>query len=453
MKTDERILIVDDDAEITAAVTGLLGRRGYRVVSAETGAAALDAVRNETIGLVLLDVRLGAEDGLDLLPPLKALRPEMSVIILTGKGTVDNAFEALRRGADYYVEKPIQPPSFLTIVEKGLEAHRLRRRNVQLERLRPSSEDVVYSPGGAMSRAIELAEAVAGRDTTVLLRGETGTGKGLLARRIHDISPRRKEPFVQLNCAGLQRELTESELFGHEPGAFTDARKRKIGLFEAAHGGTLFLDEIGEMEAGIQAKLLNALEQKRFRRLGGIAEIEVDARLIAATNRDLTKGVAEGRFREDLLYRLNVFAIDLPPLRERPEDILLLARCFLREFYGAQSPALSPAAIEALLAYRWPGNARELRNVIERASILCPPEAEILPRHLGSLAAENDQLDELHADGPSLISVVKEQAERQLIETVLKRNDRNVTASAKELNISRETLYQKIKKYHLTPEE
>jgi two-component system response regulator HydG len=314
----------------------------------------------------------------------------------------------------------------------------------------------VLGESGAMNEAMRLAETVAARDTTVLLRGETGTGKGLLARLIHNASPRKKEPFVALNCAGLQRELTESELFGHERGAFTGAVERKIGFFEAADGGTLFLDEIGEMDVAVQAKLLNVLEQKRFRRVGGVTEIEADVRLIAATNRNLAKDVEAGRFREDLYYRLNVFTIDLPPLRERREDIVLLAAHFLREFRGAQSPGVSSAAAEVLLSYGWPGNVRELRNVIERAAILCPPDSEILPEHLPALstlptiAAESES-----AAGASVTSapMTLEEVERHFLETVVKSHRGNLQAVARALGISRSTLYRKLKKYSLSVEE
>jgi DNA-binding NtrC family response regulator len=312
-----------------------------------------------------------------------------------------------------------------------------------------------------MSKVLRSAAAVAERDTTVLLLGETGTGKELLARIIHAASPRRKEPFVQLNCAGLPRDLTESELFGHELGAFTGAVERKIGLFEAAHGGTLFLDEVGEMDMAVQAKLLNVLEQKRFRRLGGVAEVEVDVRLIAATNRDLAKDVTEGRFREDLLYRLKVFPVDLPPLRARTEDILPLVRHFLREFCGAQMPTLSPAATKLLLAYPWPGNVRELRNVVERVTIMCPPDSEILPIHLGPLgvssAAEaRSDLNPSQPDGTqpassTSLSLAMEQAERQFLRAALQSNNWNVSATARVLDISRDTLHRKIKEHNLIP--
>uniref|UniRef100_A0A7C1TAI5 Sigma-54-dependent Fis family transcriptional regulator n=1 Tax=Agrobacterium albertimagni TaxID=147266 RepID=A0A7C1TAI5_9HYPH len=471
----QRILIVDDDAPLVEALTGLLGQAGYEVRSAETAEAALELVRRESIELVLLDIRLGSASGLDLLPQLKVLRPEMSVIVLTGVGTIATAVEAMQRGADNVIEKPIDPPRFLALVAKGLEAYALRRKTLQLERLSAPSRVLICGEGSALRNVLRLAEAVAARDTTVLLCGETGTGKGLLARFIHDASPRRKGPFVELNCAGLSRELTESELFGHERGAFTGAVERKIGLFEAADGGTLFLDEIGEMDYAVQAKLLNALEQKRFRRLGGVTEIEVNVRLIAATNRDLERDVAAGRFRKDLFYRLSAFSLYLPPLRERREDILPLARHFLAECQMPHVRGLSREVEEILLSYDWPGNVRELKNVIERAAILCPPGSELLPIHLPPLRAsatagvkphtpdaegvaasrvpsEESPDQPLSAGTPSSISRVVEEAERHLLKLALRAHNWNVSATARELGLSRDTLYRKIKKYNLAPE-
>ncbi|HXF06396.1 MAG TPA: sigma-54 dependent transcriptional regulator [Blastocatellia bacterium] len=475
----QRILIIDDDASLVEALTGLLGQAGYEVRSAETAEAALELLRRESIELALLDIRLGTASGLDLLPQLKVLRPEMSVIVLTGVGTIAAAVETMQRGADNFIEKPIDPPRFLALVAKGLEAYALRRKALQLERLSAPSQPFICGEGSAMRDVLRLAEAVAARETTVLLCGETGTGKGLLARFIHEASPRRKGPFVELNCAGLSRELTESELFGHERGAFTGAVERKIGLFEAAGGGTLFLDEIGEMDQGVQAKLLNALEQKRFRRLGGVTEIEVDVRLIAATNRDLEQDVATGRFRKDLFYQLSTFMLHLPPLRQRREDIIPLALHFLGECQMHQSPVrgLSREVEELLLKYDWPGNVRELKNVIERATILCPPGSELLPIHLPPLrpsANADGKAQILDAEGvatgrasfegsfaadqplsvgpSSSISRAVEEAERHLLQLALHAHDWNVSATARDLGISRDTLYRKIKKYNLAPE-
>jgi DNA-binding NtrC family response regulator len=446
MATAGNILLVDDDPSLIESLTGLLENAGYAVSSASDGRTALEAASARPTDLVLLDLRLGPESGLDLLPRLKALRPEMSVIMITALGSIENAVEAMRLGADNFIVKPLDPPNFLAVLAKGFESRELRHRSLRLERLSGTTAGEFYGAAPAMRRALELADTVAPRDTTVLLLGETGTGKGLLARRIHDASPRRSQPFVELNCAGLQRELTESELFGHERGAFTSASERKLGLFEAAHGGTLLLDEIGEMDLAVQAKLLNVLEERRFRRVGGVTEIEVDVRVLAATHRDLASDVAEGRFREDLLYRLNVFAIPIPPLRERTGDILPLAVRLLEKNKGpgAAPSGISEAAAAILEGYDWPGNVRELSNVMERAVILCPPGTGVTPEHLPPLAAGPRRTG---SGNPGTTTFTD--AEHQLVEQALKANDGNILATARQLGVSRGTLYRKIKKYGL----
>jgi transcriptional regulator with PAS, ATPase and Fis domain len=298
-----------------------------------------------------------------------------------------------------------------------------------------------------MKEALRLAETVAPHETTVVILGETGTGKGLLARHIHECSPRWTKPFVELNCAGLQKELAESELFGHEKGAFTGAAERKLGLFEAAAGGTLFLDEVGELDLGVQAKLLRAIEDKRLRRVGGLQEIAIDVRLLAATHKSLEREVAAARFRRDLFYRLSVFAVRLPALRERPEDILPLARHFLDRY--CPGLALSPAARESLESYPWPGNVRELRNVIERAGILARGERELWPSHL-PLPAAWDTLRDLGEDPaqrPRPLTI--RETERESIEEALCAHRGNVAAAAAQLGVSRGTVYRKARKYNI----
>jgi DNA-binding NtrC family response regulator len=439
------ILIVDDDPALIESLTGLLEHAGYAIRSATSGADALVEINEHPTDLVLLDLRLGRASGLDLLPKIKAARPEIAVIMITALGTVENAVEAMRGGADNFVVKPLDPPRLLAVIAKGFEARELRHRSLRLERLSGKAAERICGAAPSMRRALELADTVAPRDTTVLLLGETGTGKGLLARYIHDTSPRGKQPFVELNCAGLERELTESELFGHERGAFTGATERKLGLFEAAHGGTLLLDEIGEMDPAVQAKLLHVLEKNRFRRVGGVTEIEVDVRVLAATHRDLARDVEDGRFREDLLYRLNVFAIPIPPLRERRDDVLPLARRFLAEFRGPREAAdgISAAAADPLRGYDWPGNVRELRNVIERAVILCPAGSDIGPEHLPSLPASSPAVTASEAPAGSTL----QDAEREVLVRALQSNDGNILATARQLGVSRGKLYRKIDKY------
>jgi len=435
-KGQRRLLIVDDEASIRQALTGLFQHAGYEVHAAESPAAALTIARATLIDLALVDLRLGAESGLDLMPELKALHPDAAVIILTGSGTIDIAVEAMRKGADNFITKPIDPARLLAVVRKGLESEALRRQSARLIRLaeRPANNPTAFH-SAAMRKVQTLADAVAPHGTTVLLLGDTGTGKGMLARYVHDASPRASGPFVELNCAGLSRELTESELFGHEKGAFTGASTRKLGLLEAADGGTLFLDEIGEMELAVQAKLLKVLEQGRFRRVGGIAEISVDVRIVAATHRDLEKDAASGRFRIDLFYRMNVFSIRLPPLAARKDDVLMLGRRFLSE--QRRGHTLSDEAIELLDGYDWPGNVRELKNVMERAAILAPPGEAITGEHLPPLAgtASPDETGSLDV------------AERSFIESALRTHDGNIQATAKALGVSRGLLYRKIAKY------
>jgi DNA-binding NtrC family response regulator len=438
--------VVDDEPSVGEALIALLESAGHAARWVANAKAALVAVNDEPTDLALVDLRLGGESGLDLLDRLREARPEMSVIVMTALATIETAVDAMRRGADNFVTKPVDPARLLAIIGKGLEAESLRRRSAQLDRLGAQPAAALVAESAGMKEALRLADAVAPRGTTVLLLGETGTGKGVLARHIHDRSPRSGRPFVELNCAGLPRELTESELFGHEKGAFTGAAGRKIGLFEAADGGTLFLDEIGEMDLAVQAKLLKVLEQRRFRRVGGIAEVEVDVRLVAATHRDLPAEVAAGRFRGDLYYRLNVFAVRLPPLRERRSEILPLARQFLRE---QRAGDVTDEAAEILEDYAWPGNVRELRNVMERAAILCPPGRAVGPEHLPPLDVDpsgDDAADD--GDGGRTLR----DAERRFLEGALKTHGGNILRTARALGVSRGMLYRKIEKYGLKVE-
>jgi DNA-binding NtrC family response regulator len=462
MSEPGNILVVDDDASLRTMLAELLRSEGHTVTEAEDGARALAAAGRDAVDLTLLDLRLPDGSGLDLLPKLKELRPESSVIMLTALGSIRDAVEAMRLGADNFVPKPIDPEGLFTIVGKGLDAALLRRRAARMERLSPRGEAALFGDSPEMREALRLVDAVASRDTTVLIQGETGTGKGVLARRVHDLSPRRGEPFVELNCAGLSRELTESELFGHERGAFTGAVERKLGLFEAAGGGSLFLDEVGELEPSVQAKLLKVLESRRFRRVGGVAEIRSDVRLIAATHRDLVEDAKSGRFRADLFYRLNVFAIPLPPLRARRRDVLPLAIHFFltsREQPEAEEPDVQPAAIlsdaaaRALEAYDWPGNVRELKNVMERAAILCPRGSMVLPSHLPPLGAATSG-PPAAADPATRNSFANavEDAERQAIAAALQRNDGSIRGAARELRLARSTFYRKARQFGLIPE-
>ncbi|HET9555076.1 MAG TPA: sigma-54 dependent transcriptional regulator [Anaeromyxobacteraceae bacterium] len=384
------VLVVDDERNIRATLAVCLEGLGCRVAQAATGAAALEALRLAPYDLAFLDLRLGEESGLDLIPRLLAERPGLDVVVITAYATFDTAVEAVRRGAADYVPKPFTPAQIRLLVER-LSARRAAAARVgDLEsRLGEAAPEVSLETGSPKLRAVlEVVQRAGAADVAVLLRGENGTGKGVLARALHEASPRRARPFVVVSCPTLTEELLASELFGHAKGAFTGAVRDRPGRVEAAEGGTIFLDEIGEIPPALQAKLLRFLQEKAFERVGETRTRTADVRIVAATNRDLEDEVKAGRFREDLLYRLNVVEVTVPPLRERPEDVLPLARRFLAFFaHAAKQPVaeLAPAAERALLAYPWPGNVRELKNVIERATILSPTrvlELESLPERL-----------------------------------------------------------------------
>ncbi len=458
MSQKARLLLVDDDPPLLQLLTQLFIDAGYETEGVGTVKDGVAAVGRQAFDVALIDLNLPDGTGLDLLTQLRTLRPELSVILLTAASSVEAAVEAMRRGADNFVVKPVDPPELLAVVGKGIEACALRRRSLHLDRLSETPVARVLGQSAAMKHALQLAERVAPHDTTVLLLGPTGSGKGLLARTIHDASQRRKAPFVALNSAALSKEMVESELFGHERGAFTGANERKLGLLEAAEGGTLFLDEIAELDISVQAKLLTALEERRFRRLGGLVEIAADVRLVAATHRDLPKLVSDSLFRADLYHRLNVFAIALPPLCDRDEDILPLAVHFLRMYRDVPDAAraLTDEAAGILLDYDWPGNVRELRNVMERAAILAPPDAPVDVMHLPPLETrtkpEPPPPREPVASTEPLPATLEE-AERMFLERALRERKGSLRAAAKDLGISRGTLYRKARKYNLPLED
>jgi DNA-binding NtrC family response regulator len=445
----DKILIVDDQPSVRFGLRSLLEAEGYRVLEAETGEQALAVVTENAPQLILLDLRLPDADGVELLPRLKAIDDEVAVIILTAYGTIESAIRAIKNGAENFLTKPFDADSLLILVNKTLEQSHARRERLLLglaqERV---AAGYFLGRSEASLRLHHTIERLAPSDTTVLLQGETGTGKGMVAHLIHRLSERHAKPFVTINCAGLNRELLESELFGHEKGAFTSAVSSKAGLFELAHQGTILLDEITELELGLQARVLHVLEQKRFRRVGGVQEKEVDVRIIAATNKNLQAEVKRGRFREDLYYRLSVMPLTLPPLRERREDILPLVEHFITQFnhrLNRQVQGVTPKAEAWLLGYHWPGNIRELRNIIERAVILCAGDrihAQDLP--LGG--AETTELAATE-DGDQLLSL--EEVERLHIERVYLASAGNLSRSAEILGITRTTLYHKLRKYGL----
>ncbi|HLU38110.1 MAG TPA: sigma-54 dependent transcriptional regulator [Planctomycetota bacterium] len=452
-----RILVVDDEEGIREGLRTLLQNEG---VAVETAAGADDARRRLALrgfDLVFLDLNLSGDDGLAVLPTLRTGVPPADVVILTGYGTVANTVEAMRKGAADVIEKPFTPDRILAVVRRCLEMRQLRNElNWLQERVREltATELVGLSPAirAVTTRIDQVAHAP---DTTVLITGESGTGKELVARCVHERSARRHGPFVAINCAALTENLLEAELFGYEAGAFTGAnREGKDGLFAVCSGGTLFLDEIGEMQRALQAKLLRVLQERTFRKVGGIADIHADVRIIASTNRDLRKEVAAGNFREDLFYRLNVMSIEMPPLRERPEDVPLLSHFFLDQFGRQMGKALNgftEEAMETLCEYAWPGNVRELKNAIEHAAIVCPggmiDEAH-LPRFTGG------RLDGKDAVPRNLFSLdVRDRSlrgvEGLLVARVLEETNWNISRAATLLGINRTTLYNKIKLHNL----
>jgi DNA-binding NtrC family response regulator len=444
----DKILIIDDQPSVRFGLRSLLEGEGYRVFEAATGEQALAVLTENAPQLILLDLRLPDVDGLELLPRIKAIDDDAPVIILTAHGTIETAIRALKDGAENFLTKPFDGDSLLILIAKILEQSRARRERllVGLAEERVAAEYFV-GQSHAITRLHHTIERLAASDTTVLLQGETGTGKGMVAHLIHRLSGRQEKPFVTINCAGLSRELLESELFGYERGAFTGAQTNKPGLMELAHEGSFFFDEITEMEPSIQAKVLNVMEQKRFRRVGGVQEKEVDVRIIAATNRSLQGEVKRGRFREDLYYRLSVMPITLPPLRERREDVLPLAAHFVAQFnhkLNRRVQGLTPKAETLLMSYNWPGNIRELRNVIERAIILCAGDRI----HASDLPLSGQEIPESTSEnGEQFLSL--DELERLHIQQVFAATGRNLSRTAEILGITRTTLYNKIRKYNL----
>ena len=456
-----KILVVDDELNMRLVLKAMLKKEGYEVVTAADGLEALKILREEKIAAVATDLKMPGLDGMGLLDRIMQDDPSLPVIILTAHGTVANAVDALKKGAFDYLTKPFEQNDLKTVILKAVKTRQLGDRDLSVPAAGDADPDRIVGESCRMAEIHEIVRKVSPATTTVLITGETGTGKELIARAIHRHSARREQPFIKINCAAIAENLVESELFGYEKGAFTGAVAAKPGKFELAHRGTLFLDEVGEIPREMQAKLLQAIQDQSFERVGGLKTISVDVRLITATNRNLVQEVREGKFREDLFYRLSVFPIQVPPLRERPEDILPLTDHFLRKFnrkLGRQVNGLDQEVRNCLLAYPWPGNIRELEHLIERMVLmaegtlltmaLVPPEvaqAAREPRSATSGLAETSGHDALrnHMEG----------MEKQIIARCLEECDGNVTRAAERLGLTRKGLQLKMIKHRLRKRE
>jgi DNA-binding NtrC family response regulator len=438
-----KVLIAEDEQNLGTILETFLTGRGYPVTTVRDGRAALQALRADTYDVALLDIVMPEMDGLEVLRQVREEPTPPEVIIITGNGTIETAITAIKLGAYDYLAKPYRMAEIDVLVRRAWEKRQLAKENVLLHtRLsRVDAVPEVITQHAPMKQVLALVERIAKSDSSVLISGESGTGKELVARALHRLSQRGTGPLVDINCAAIAENLLESELFGHEKGAFTGALSRKTGLFELAAGGTLFMDEIGELDPRLQGKLLRALETGQFFRVGGTQKVEVDVRIIAATNKDLGKAVEVNEFRSDLYYRVNTISVTLPPLRDRVVDIPLLAQHFLRQYGGATPPVLTEEAVQALQQYNWPGNVRELKNVIERAVLLA--NGGVI--HASDLPLKASTSSSGSAPAGSALSLAE--LERRHIETVLKQANWHQGRAATALGISSKTLYRKIREY------
>ncbi len=458
-----RILVADDDAQMQIAITATLERTGYQVTVVGDGKAALDRIEAESFDLVITDQRMPIMGGQELLSAIQKKDIGLPVVMITAHGTINQAVEAMQLGAADFITKPFAAEDLTRVVERVLspEHRQFRKQGKKVSKGRP-----IVTNDPLMIRILEVAEAVAKSDATVLIQGESGTGKELIARFIHTASPRAQQNFVAVNCAALPENLLESELFGHEKGAFTGAQARKIGKFELAHGGTILLDEISEMDLLLQAKLLRVLQEREVDRVGGRDPVSVDVRVLATTNRNLEEMAQQGKFRADLYYRLNVIPITLPPLRARPSDIKLLVEHFMRNSLGEGAPQLTSAVLSALETHSWPGNIRELQNAVERAAILsrgsAPKESDFMLGVKGSALASSIEREvvtssalpgvDVTTDSSSLTiksGTTVQEMEKALILETLRACDDNRTQAAKLLGISIRTLRNKLHEYNM----
>ncbi|MEW5923979.1 MAG: sigma-54 dependent transcriptional regulator [Candidatus Zixiibacteriota bacterium] len=448
------ILVIDDKESMRTMLSNVLTEEGYQVDAASGGKEGLDLARVKGYDLAITDMKMPDVDGLEVLNGLKSMDNDMSVIIMTAYGTVETAVAAMKNGAYDFITKPFDPDHLTVIIERALENRRLLAENSLLreELAQTLGFSEIIGQNEKMKEVSRLIQKVAGSDTSVLLQGESGTGKELFARAIHNLSPRRDKPYVAINCAAIPRELLENELFGSEKGAYTSSVARKMGKFEIADNGTIFLDEIGDMDISLQAKLLRVLQQKCFERLGGNKSISVDVRVIAATNMDLTEMIKRKHFREDLYYRLSVFPITIPPLRERADDIKPLSDYFINKYcLEMKKPAksLSREALALMEKYHWPGNVRELENTVERSIILAEGK-KILPEHMAIRLPSTSEIRLREGAGLKEIGAhAQMQAEKAAIIRILKQVRGNKRKCAEVLKIDYTTLFDKLKKYDI----
>ena len=448
---NHKILIVDDEKNILRVVSTTLKNERYDITAAQSAEEAIEKFGRDGFDLVITDLKLPGQSGLDLLAYVKAQEPDLPVIMITAFGTIETAVDAMKKGAFNYLTKPVNPDELLTVVREAVEKYELKQENRSLksELRQKHTFGNIVGKSAAMQEVFDTVRIVSKTQSSVLIFGESGTGKELIARAIHYESDRAEHPFVTIDCATIPSEIMESELFGHEKGAFTGAHERKIGLLERADNGTVFLDEIGELDQQLQKKLLRFLQEREILRVGGTARIKLNVRIVAATNKDLEQEVREKRFREDLYYRLNVVAIKMPPLRERTDDIPLLLQHFLEKLNrveGKMVKGFDETVLEVLSSYDWPGNVRELENIIERAYILCPNitiSRKYLPAKLQNRAgSEHTGIDEMN-----LLDT-----EKRLIIKALNQTSWNQSKAAEVLGITRKQLRTKMKNLELLPE-
>ncbi len=451
---ERTILLVEDEEYLRENLSEILELHGYKVLAVPSGEVAMETARKRSFNVVLTDLKLPGIGGIEVIQSIKNINPDTACIILTGFGSIESAVDAMRAGAFTYLKKPFEKSELLVTIEKAFEVHSLKEENSKLKNdLKKNHTSAIIGTSSEIQRVRDLIEKVADTDSTVLILGESGTGKELVARALHYGSSRSNKPFVPINCGAIPEDLLESELFGHEKGAFTGAIATKVGRFEAADGGTVLLDEIGDMSPGLQVKILRVLQEKEFERVGGVNPIKVDVRIVAATNQDLEKAVEEKRFRKDLFYRLNVIPVNLPPLRQRHEDIRVLLDHFIENISKRRKKSIkgvTPEAIKIFESYDWPGNIRELENLVERLMVL--KDADSLINHkdlpdkikkpgtefkIGEVEMPNDGID---------FNAVVDDFEKNLILNALKQVNGVKKKAAEYLNINRTTLIEKMKR-------